>query len=597
MKKNVFSYLSGGELCLSGIRDRAVDFTLKEQLVREDVWKDFTDVFLLCADKEDNGWRGEYWGKMMRGASLVYTYRPDEKLYSVLENSARNMLKTARKSGSFTTYGEENEFGTWDIWCRKYVLTGFIHFLKICKDSALKAEILSALCSHADYITEKIGRREDGKKEIVKTSLKWLGVNSCSILEPFVELYKLTKEEKYLRFAEYIISTGGCDGGSLIKQIFEYNLPPYLLSENKAYETISFFEGILAYYEVTGKKKYFEITKKFADAVNRTDVTVIGCCGCRHEQFDNSAAVQAEKPAGIMQETCVTVTWMRFNSRLFMLTGDSKYLERFYLSAYNAMYGALNTHHEDGFDTLLKKRVHPLPFDSYSPLYKAPRGQGTGGKKSLPKIGFYGCCACIASAGVALVPLMGALKKKSGILITDFFTGNISARLENGAFVSLSSKTEMPEKAFCEIKITSDKPVSLEIFIPPFIKKLKLSQNGKSRNAEIKDGYITLKGKFSDDIITLSGSISLKKTKIGKMYSLSYGYITLAADEAKTQNFDKISLKGRLSSAFAPKNSRENEQLRFTFKDSAGKSFILTDYASCGKRWTKKKNRVSVWFD
>ena len=44
-----------------------------------------------------------------------------------------------------------------------------------------------------------------------------------------------------------------------------------------------------------------------------------------------------------MQETCVTVTWMRVNRRLFELTGDAKYMHRFEISGYNALYGSLNT--------------------------------------------------------------------------------------------------------------------------------------------------------------------------------------------------------------------------------------------------------------
>lgn len=44
-----------------------------------------------------------------------------------------------------------------------------------------------------------------------------------------------------------------------------------------------------------------------------------------------------------MQETCVTVTLMKFLYHLTMLTGNSKYVDAFETSYYNAYLGAINT--------------------------------------------------------------------------------------------------------------------------------------------------------------------------------------------------------------------------------------------------------------
>ena len=60
----------------------------KEQLSDPVLWAKFVDVFRSQPDAVNQGWRGEYWGKMMRGA--CYTYRalsaktPDDELYAVL---------------------------------------------------------------------------------------------------------------------------------------------------------------------------------------------------------------------------------------------------------------------------------------------------------------------------------------------------------------------------------------------------------------------------------------------------------------------------------------------------------------------------------
>ena len=70
----------------SGMADQAAQFLQREQLMDAALWKKFVDVFHTRPDGENHGWRGEYWGKMMRGAVLVYEYTRDEQLYKVLED-------------------------------------------------------------------------------------------------------------------------------------------------------------------------------------------------------------------------------------------------------------------------------------------------------------------------------------------------------------------------------------------------------------------------------------------------------------------------------------------------------------------------------
>lgn len=80
----------------------------------------------------------------MRGASLTYLYTQDEDLYSILEDSVRNLLSTQDADGRFSTYSIAREFQGWDIWCRKYILLGLQYFLEICRDKVLSVEILKA---------------------------------------------------------------------------------------------------------------------------------------------------------------------------------------------------------------------------------------------------------------------------------------------------------------------------------------------------------------------------------------------------------------------------------------------------------------------
>ena len=62
--------LAPGEAKYRGYIENLVKFTLTHQLLDADTWKMFADQFRLHSDS-DNCWRGEYWGKMMRGGCMT----------------------------------------------------------------------------------------------------------------------------------------------------------------------------------------------------------------------------------------------------------------------------------------------------------------------------------------------------------------------------------------------------------------------------------------------------------------------------------------------------------------------------------------------
>ena len=155
-----------------------------------------------------------------------------------------------------------------------------------------------------------------------------------------VRLYSLTKNERYLDFATYLVEAGGLDIANIFRLAYENNFKPYQYPITKAYETISCFEGLLEYYRVTGIHWHKTAVVNFADAILETDFTVVGSCGCSFEFFDHSAVRQANTNVEFAQETCVTVTLMKFLFQVSLLTGDPKYVDAFERSLYNAYFGA-----------------------------------------------------------------------------------------------------------------------------------------------------------------------------------------------------------------------------------------------------------------
>ena len=593
MIKKVYEYLPSGAAKYEGVAHESAWFILQKQLKDKSLWKKFVNVFREKADVVDNGWRGEYFGKMMRGACLTYRYLPDEELYEILYQTVQNLLSTQDEDGRITTYTKEAEFNGWDMWTRKYVLVGCLYFYGICQDESFKTQILNALQRHVEYLIEKIG---EGKISILDTSHWYGGLNSSSILEPIVELYRLTGKGKYLTFAKYILDMGGCKGGNLLELAEKGEIMPYQYPEVKAYEMMSYFEGALAYYEVTGEERYLHIVEKFVDAVRNSDITIIGCAGCTHELFDNSAKKQTEETAdkAIMQETCVTVTWMRLQERLLRLTGDEKYADGIELSAYNALYGSINIHGNKQYCAEEQGLLEGVPFDSYSPLVNQPRGIGIGGYKKFKEGGYYGCCACIGAAGTGLFPLMSAMQSPDGYVFTYYNQGVVET--ENATFY-ISGNYVATGEVKMKISLSKPKTFALTLRIPKWSNAPSVTVCGEKKAVE--KGYYSIEREWQDgDEILLVFHPEMRQLRLNGKAAFVYGNIVLARDEQKenadvNQPFTAVEKDGNL--AVKMQKTEAGETLRFVLDTDMG-GVLLTDYASCGKKWEEEKARISVWF-
>ena len=499
------------EYSYRGFIDEAYRFIEDFQLLNPAMWERFVAQFREDDADSDGGWRGEYWGKCMRGAAFVYSYTKNPELYGILEKTVRDMMASARESegGRISSYGISHEFCHWDIWSRKYVLLGMQYFYEICENEALRSDIVESMKTQANCIIEKIGPKSEGKKPITKASHHWRGLNSSSLLEPIVRLYTLTGEKKYFDFASYIVSEGGTDVVNIFELALKNDFYPYQYPVTKAYEMTSCFEGLLEFYRITGKEEYRTAIVNFADRILESDFTVIGCCGCTHELFDHSTVRQANTTNdSVMQETCVTVTLMKFFYQLHILTGDPKYMDAFETSLYNAYLGSINT--EKVVEPTLKRdhpylALEPLPFDSYSPLTAGLRGTKIGGFKVTSDMHYYGCCACIGAAGIGLLTKTQALLAKDGIVINLYVDGDISLTLPSGERAKLKIDTTYPKGGEVKITLALGKSEKFKLYLrnPSWSEGTAVSVNGTP--CEVSDGYTVIDREFSDgDVITLS---------------------------------------------------------------------------------------------
>lgn len=622
------------EILYDGFIKKTIEFVEKSQLEDEVLWKRFVNQFRNDADF-DGGWRGEYWGKMMRGACFVYSCSHDSKLYNILANTICDMISVQEENGRISSYGYNHEFEAWDIWGRKYVILGMQYFLEICTDKKLSKKIIDSMCKQMDDIIDKIGRPEEGKKLITKATRHWRGLNSSSLLEPVVRLYSITRNKNYLDFAGYIVECGGTDVANIFELAYENKLFPFQYPVTKAYEMMSCFEGLLEYYRVTGVEKYKLSVIRFANKILESDFTIIGSCGCTHELFDHSTVRQANtNNEPLAQETCVTVTLMKLMYQLSILTGDNKYADAFERAFYNAYLGAINTENSiepSVFEEHPDWVIEPLPFDSYSPLTAGTRGRGIGGLKVMSDGHYYGCCACIGAAGIGLFNKMSFLSSINGFVFQLYQKGIINAITPSGEKVYFEIKTEYPADGKISIIVNPERPQFFEIKfrIPEWADKVTVNINGQPYS--VKKGYTSIMREWrAHDEVEIEfemltrvlkptpyePQILMNKVIWGANYivptydeedpiakyhvALQRGPLILAQENRLGYSVDDpvhLSIdENGYAKVRKPKEKKApyDNLIELAVLLEDGKEMHVTDYASAGKRWDEK-GKMAAW--
>lgn len=625
-----------------GCLDKSLKFISQNQLEDPETWALFVEQFRGNPDDAQAWWRGEFWGKMMRGASFVYAYSKSEKLYNIIEKSVMDILTTEDASGRISTYSIEHEFDGWDIWGRKYVLLGMQYFLEISNNEELNKKIIDCMCRQVDYLISKIGYADQGKKVITKLTRHWRGLNSSSILEPIVRLYSITGNKKYLDFASYIVDCGFTDVKNIWKLAYEDELHPYQYPVTKAYEMTSCFMGLLEYYRITKNDIYLKAIINYANRVLEDEFTVIGSAGCTHELFDHSAVRQANPFRGDprAQETCVTVTLMQFFNQLNLITGDSKYADAFEISLYNGYLGAINI---DGAIDLRAKEMYPniamkpKTFDSYSPLTAGHRGNGIGGITAFGGTSvtdgsdYDGCCICIGSAGIGLAMKAAVLSTENGIVINFFERGIVKTTLANGKTVNLSFDTDYPANNTVNITVNIQETTEFKLLLrnPNWSENTVVKINGNIQKSE--KGYITVNRKWNNgDVVELIFDMRAKA-----IYPIAYGSQVLMNEVVWGVNymvptFDKEhpTTKNHIAIKYGPLMLAQENRLGYSVDDPVNvkvnddgyvdikisesntvpyncivaaeipttedKYFAVTDYASAGKLWNDE-SKMAVW--
>ncbi len=598
-----------GDVTLKGPMGDRLGIMLKNHLLATDT-EYITAPFLEKTERR-GWWQTEFWGKYMHSAMPFWTYTKCPQLRKNIDAGLANILKSQEASGYIGNYPDDIRCGEgWDVWGMKYTMMGLMHYYDGAPESENGKKALAAARSVCDYVISQLGPNGARGKHLWETG-NWCGFASSSILEPVVWLYKRTNDKKYLDFASYLVKDmTEVEAGPRLVDLALKGISVadrngygnkadthggYVMKHNrwKAYEMMSCYQGLLEYYEVTGRKDLLDAAIATCDQIIKDEINVAGGSASSEAWFHG--AVKQHMPYRHLQETCVVTTWMRFAEKLLTITGNPKYADELEKSFYNIYLASLNRQGDE--------------FAAYTPL----NGYRYRGHHHC----FMHTNCCNANGPRGFLAFIRALfQAHDDTAVMNFYTsGKQKIKLpKSGREVIFESYAQYPKTG--QVRLTNHTvekgTFTLALRIPAWSAKTSVKINGQSVN-DIKPGaYLDLTREWTiGDIVDINFDMAVTVHRVPHFMAFSRGPIALARDtrfnDGPIDEAFSRALDQKNAPVFTPARS-PSEDIWMTFTASLpvgshtenpegriNPTIHFCDYASAANLW-EPGNACRVWF-
>lgn len=321
-----------------------------------------------------------------------------------------------------------------------------------------------------------------------------------------VKLYRITGEQKYLDLAKFFVDQrGNAEGHDLSgdRHAGKYQQDHKPLAQQEeavghAVRACYFYAGATDVAALTGETAYDQALDKIWKNIVYKKIYLTGGIGAepKHEGF----GPDYELPnATAYTETCAAIALMLWNHRMFLRSGEVKYMDVFERTLYNGFLAGVSLEGNTFF------YPNPLETDGVTKF-----NQGVCGRSP-----WFDCSCCPVNVVRILPSLPGYIyATKDNEIYVNLYIGNQSEILLGDQTVKLSQKTNYPWDGNVELTILSDKSIdaTIKLRVPGWVNNevmpgdlyhyignktssMKVLVNGEEIDASQQDGYMIIKNR------------------------------------------------------------------------------------------------------
>jgi len=425
--------------------------------------------------------------KIMEGAAYSLMIKPDPELEQYLDSLIYKIAAAQEDDGYIytnrTILGDSaHKMAGTERWSQvsehshELYNVGHMYEAAVAHFQATgKRTFLDVAIKNANLIDKKFGW---GKIE------KYPGHQEIEI--GLVKLFRVTGEKRYLDLAKFFLDVRGPDG-------WEYNQAHQKVIEQResvghAVRALYMYSGMADVAALTGDPAYINAINNIWDNVVNKKMYVTG--GIGQAGGNEGFGTDYELPnLTAYCETCASIANVFWNHRMFLLSGDAKYIDVMERTMYNALLSGVSLSGDLFF--------YPNPLESDS---------------SHQRQEWFGCACCPSNISRFLPSVPGYIYafKDNRIYVNLFVESETSFETSNEK-ISLTQHSNYPWDGNVSININPENPGHREIFIRipgwarnkpvpgnlyhykrPLDRQAVIRVNGIEIDFKIVDGYAAL---------------------------------------------------------------------------------------------------------
>lgn len=480
---------------VEGVLGKAIENSLNGRLKTLPGWNEGELITMFSPESRlantTNDWYGEHAGKWLITSSRAAFRSGDRELKDKLLKTADYLISTQEHNGYLGTYSPQRRItnhqslthaSSWDVWNMSYIILGLLEVNKFYPAD----KFLLASKKIGDLFLENFS---EGRQRITEFGTR-RGISATVILDPIVELYRVTGDKRYLDYLNLVIrQMEEKEGLQLISSALA-NRDLEWIGDGKIYQLLWNITAAAKMYQVTGNIEYLEASENIWNKVRNFHLTIIGGpwggIG-KHKECFNSRGFWS--PYGYT-ETCSVMSWIQFNSEMFKLTGKAIYVQEVEKSVYNTLMGA---QFPNGMD---------WAYHTFS-------------NGALHKANFNDCCPSSGALALEELPPLIYTITDNGIACNLYSESSASVNIPGIGMVKINQETEYPFEGRVRISVRPENTSFFQVLIriPDWAKDATVKVNDRIIDASLilPGDYLAVERIWQDgDIIDIYFPMVLK---------------------------------------------------------------------------------------
>ena len=492
-------------------RDRSIPAMWK--LMKGHDYKPFYEHFLIAAGEMDGRYRGAQWNdgdfyKFLEACAAALAVTDDPRLEEILDTSIHAIGKAQRDDGYIHTpvlirqrsgdphaqpFQDRHNFEMYNMGhlitaaCIHHRVTGRDDFLEIAKKTA-------------DFLAETFRKPTP---ELARNSV-------CpSHYMAMVELYRTTGEPRYLELAKTflemreLVTDGGDDNQDRVPFTQQREAVGHAVRANYLYA------GAADLYAETGDESLRLPLEALWDNVVHKKMYITGGCGALYDGASPDGSPDQDEITRVHQaygrnyqlpnttahnETCAAIGSVLWNWRMFLVTGEAKYIDVLELALYNAVLSGVSLEGTDYFYTNPLRQVEPLP---------------TNLRWSRTRVPFVTSYCCPPNVLRTIAEVNGYVYSKTDdALWVNLYGGSTLSTQLDGKTLKLTQQTDYPWDGGVRITIDQcpENELAIKLRIPGWAESATIRVNGSEQQSRNEPAtYVEIRRRWQpSDVIELT---------------------------------------------------------------------------------------------